>query len=724
MSVPAPPDRVLGSRAAALLDGDAVAERLGAALNEDVACRPRYARYKPRTSLLVQYDAVSGKTAALVHAWLFADARAARTWRSPSFRRLVERTRRRHPCLPVPAVFLDDLNVLVEVSPLDSRLPALVRAASAKKVARLLGDVAAPALRTATVDTVRHKPGRKALLRFETSHERLYLKVYADGASTRRFALTRQIESRGVPTAQALADVTQLGAVAYAEAPGERLADVARDQYRRWLRPTAEALRTLHARAPLDTRPPTERARIAAAGGAIDSLLPTLNGAGARLAAQIVARIDAYDGDLVVTHGDFYDDQLLVAPKQVVILDLDEARPGNPLVDVGNFLAHLSAQSEEEHRAVFLDACADAGFDLTGVLTFEAAALLALAVRPFRHLEPAWPTGVEELIELAAARLRADRARPGAADRNLPQLHRLVDPVAARPVIARTLGRPVGIAAVQVLRHKAGRRCTLRYQLDDGSCVFAKTYASRRAARVHESYRRLAVGGEVPIPVPLGWDEASRLVATAPLSGKPVHDRLTAGDRSLGAEIAELLHALHASGVVLERHHTLEDEISPLTARVERLKAAAPVLAATAQRCLSLSTTGCKRDWSWRWRPIHRDFYEDQLLADGAGLAMLDLDDAAMSEPAVDVANLIAHLRLRALLSPSKVAGPSAVARAFLRRYRALDDALDPCLVMFLFGATLLRLTDIHLPRPSGSVATGMLARSERALRLALAAAA
>jgi aminoglycoside phosphotransferase (APT) family kinase protein len=721
MSVPFPRDDALGPGAAAVVDGEAVAARLSPIAGSEVTCRPRYARYKPGTSLLVQYDATIGPTAVLVHAWLFTDARAARTSQGASFRRLVERTRRRHPNVPLQATFLPELNALVEVSPLDSRLPALARAASAKVVARLLGGAAPAALPKASVETVRHKPGRKAVLRFITPHERLYLKVYADGASSRRFALARAVAGRGIPTATALADIPQIGAVSYPEAPGERLADlIGTDEYRRWLGPAADALRAFHARAPIDARPRSQHSRVEVAGLAVDSLLPNLGGAGTRLAAEIAKRIETYNGALVLAHGDYYDDQLLVAPEQVVILDLDESRPAHPLVDVANFLAHMSVRGAESDRAAFLAACADAGFDLTGVLAFEAAALLALAVRPFRHLTPAWPERVEETMDLAAARLRADRLHRGPADSKLPQLHTLVDPVAARPVLERALGRPVGIGAVDVLRHKRGRRCTLRYQLLDGACVYAKTYAGRRAARVHDSYHRLTAAREIRIPVPLGWDKDLRLVATAPLRGRKLHDRLLAGDRRLGVEIAELLHSLHSSGVLLERRHSLDDEVAPLTDRVERLAATAPALSAAARRCLRFAREGCGRDWTWRLRPIHRDFYEDQLVTDGAGLAVLDLDDAAMSEPAVDVANLIAHLRLRALRSDNDAAGLNVVTRTFRRRYQALDPDLDAQLVSFLVGATLLRLADIHLPRAGEPLAADLLARAERALRLAI----
>ena len=43
-----------------------------------------------------------------------------------------------------------------------------------------------------------------------------------------------------------------------------------------------------------------------------------------------------------IAHNDFYDDQLIVTPDgRMALVDFEEAGPGDPLLDVGNFLAHL-----------------------------------------------------------------------------------------------------------------------------------------------------------------------------------------------------------------------------------------------------------------------------------------------------------------------------------------------------------------------------------------------
>ena len=43
-----------------------------------------------------------------------------------------------------------------------------------------------------------------------------------------------------------------------------------------------------------------------------------------------------------MAHNDFYDDQMLVLPDgRIALVDFEEAGPGDPMLDVGNFLAHL-----------------------------------------------------------------------------------------------------------------------------------------------------------------------------------------------------------------------------------------------------------------------------------------------------------------------------------------------------------------------------------------------
>ena len=50
-------------------------------------------------------------------------------------------------------------------------------------------------------------------------------------------------------------------------------------------------------------------------------------------------------------HNDFYDDQLVMLPEgKIALVDIEGAGPGDPMLDVGNFLAHLKWSSQVSRR--------------------------------------------------------------------------------------------------------------------------------------------------------------------------------------------------------------------------------------------------------------------------------------------------------------------------------------------------------------------------------------
>ena len=588
-----PPDPALPALPS-LLDADLVAE-----LSDLDIGRPTYIRYKRGTSCLVQYERA--------HAWIFADRRAAATWRRPAFRRHLERATRRHG-LDRPAVLVAELGALLQVHPTDFWLPHLVR---------LKGEL------------VRYKPGRKALVR----RKGLYWKTHADAAE-RRWRVARAIWRAGVPTPEPVAFRADRQAVAYAEVPGTRLADADRTRH---LEAVAEALEGLHW-AQVDAPAGDEAPGVVAAARVVAGLVPALATTVEGLAQALVERLPLVERPVVV-HGDFYDDQVLLTPHGAVLLDLDEVRLGDPRTDAANFRAHELVRGRETE---FGEEAPE----------LEAAALMRLAVGPFRRLEPEWPGEVERIVRLAEERLR------------LPQLRRCL-----------------ALPGAQLVRHKPGRRAVIRFP---ARRLYGKTYASDRGPRVYALLREVArlrpCGEDVAVPEPVAYDEELGLVLVRELSGVPVTDRLTA---ALAEQIGRALRSLHESDLRPPKVHTLEDELAPLAPRAERLRAL-PELAGLVERVLDVLAAPPD---AWQLRPAHRDFYDAQILVGGRGLAVLDWDDAALADPAVDVANFLAHLRLTA-------AAPE-VASSFRAAYGDVDDVL----VDLLEAATLLRLADIHLER-------------------------
>lgn len=720
--------------------------------------RPRYVRYKPGTNCLVQYEVAvrehpSGATRnTLAHVRLYADESAERIWSSRSYERLLTRAAHLHPDLVTGTALIRELRGVLELYPVDRELRALVRATSSERLQQALAEAALPSA-PRKLELVRYKPGRKALLRFELDSDgarRAYAKVSTSPTTRSTLELARAFRAAGIAAPGPLAWLPLLAAAVFDESPGARLADLrGSESYLEWMDSTAGVLARLHT---LEATVPglaaeDEGARIRSSAAAIGVLLPKLADESGRLGEQLSASIAARE-PLAVVHGDFYDDQLLVSD-EVVLIDLDQARLADPLLDAGNFAAHLTSDSTDaaaEAREAFLAAYfRRRRHRRRDALLFEAAALLKLAVEPFRRLEQDWPGEVERRVRLARSRFkeyrrgtptlprRGSRGRPRVHDPSMPQLEALQD----RAFMAHELRRHLGndAAALQdigVVRHKPGRRCTFVYEVRLGSpgdrrCalrLYGKTFASERGALVHEVLRRITAtrswGPRVLLPDPVVYVPSLKLLLQRAVPGNPVADALVTGDARLAASIAQALYTFHASGVELGRSHSLEKEVLPLNPRVDLLVASIPALGDPARRALALVREGSREQWPWRWQPAHRDFYYEQVLHGEHGISVLDFDDAAMSEPAVDVANFLAHLRLLGVKERGEPDGLASVASAFLERYRALDEQLDPRLVSFLEGATVLRLAHIYAVKPRGRrLAHHLLGESEQLLAAA-----
>ena len=680
--IPAPPHDPALPGLPTALDGDAVRTLLAPHVTDGcrlVSVRPAYVRYKPGTSCLVQYelDFAGRPGSTLAHVKLFAGVRAQKLWAKGSLQQLAAQ----NGSAPLAsAAHLPELGAVLHTFPVDPALPALVAAAS-------------PA-----AELVRYKPGRKALLRYGPA----YAKLYDDERAPLVFAAGRAVEAAGIATAHPLACFPSLRMAVHAEVAGVPLRDLHGGAFAAGVRAAGEALGALHAIAVPGLPRHTcadEAGELAAAARAVATLRPELGEDAARVAADVTDLLAELAGETTATHGDFSDDQVLVAADGVVLLDFDESRAAHPWRDVGNFLAHLALRGDDAARSSFLD-----GYGLTDderLRPFEAGALLKLAVDPFRRLEANWPIGLERRLALARGRLPSTTGRP--VDAALPQLAALTNP----SVVAAALGREV--LAATIVRHKPGRRCVLRYELD-GSVLYGKTYASDRGPRVFRNLQALAM------PEPVAFLAGLRLLLQPEVRGTPVRAALLAGEAQVAARIAEAVHALHRRPVTLAREHALADELNALRIRIEALTEHR----GRAQRCFARLERAAEEPCSWRSAPVHRDLYHDQVLLDDGRPILLDLDDAAMSEPALDVANFLAHLRLLALQEPQRRVDVAKAAAAFRSRYAALDPLLDPRLVRLLEAGTLLRLACIHAPlgRPLLRECEALLPAEAPAVRL------
>jgi Ser/Thr protein kinase RdoA (MazF antagonist) len=149
----------------------------------------------------------------------------------------------------------------------------------------------------------------------------------------------------------------------------------------------------------------------------------------------------------------------------------------------------------------------------------------------------------------------------------------------------------------------------------------------------------------IAVPEPIGTIGTFRMWLQRKVPGVRATEALTGvAGVACARRIAEAAAKIHRAGVPAAARHTMADELRILrdcfarltqdrphySSRLAALLAACERVAAETPRC---AATG-----------IHRDFYADQVLVDGARLYIVDFDLYCEGEPALDIGNFVGHL--------------------------------------------------------------------------------
>jgi Ser/Thr protein kinase RdoA (MazF antagonist) len=247
------------------------------------------------------------------------------------------------------------------------------------------------------------------------------------------------------------------------------------------------------------------------------------------------------------------------------------------------------------------------------------------------------------------------------------------------------VGAPV---VLRELKLKPGRRRTLHATGSAGNAI-VKVYASGRAATVAARVAALAGGPSQPrLPEVLLVDPALRLVVLSEVPGVPLRVAILDGDAEACRRAGTVLAGWHGfwrdRGPAALSPHTAERELELLRAHAGR--APTPVAAAVeASLAAAAVPWGCST-------VVHRDLYEEQVLL-GDEVGLIDLDDAALGPPELDVGNLLAHVDLLGRRSGRDLA---PMQEALLSGYSAGPAPLDAALLDRCRRLSLLRLACIH----------------------------
>jgi aminoglycoside phosphotransferase (APT) family kinase protein len=316
-------------------------------------------------------------------------------------------------------------------------------------------------------------------------------------------------------------------------------------------------------------------------------------------------------------------------------------------------------------------------------------------------------------------------------DEKLPGLGIALDAVAMKLWLACCMDLvPAGpesirACAVETLRYKPGKRCTLRYRLEtvdpengqthQRSCI-GKIYGDRQegeqvfATMVELSGRgfgRDAADG-IKIPHPYGYVSELQMLLLEDIAGTPLKRSLSSPE--LAAHLraaARALAKIHGCSLRVTRSYAVEERLATLKRGVARAAQVCPDLTEPFEVSLGRILASAAGVHCPEPVLVHRDFQYNQVLLgreqDGPvpAVTVIDFDTLCHGDPAIDVGNFLGHLRWQGFL----LAWPEEDVRqhvdAFLAGYHPRMPSDLAGRVDFHYRASLLRIACLASLRPA-----------------------
>jgi len=436
-SVPLPQDEVL-TGLPLLLDLEAVRERLNTEGASVEGGQVFYLRYKPKTSCIAAYefdrlDAATGEKKPAIYygkgmttnAYLMAATKAEN-----------------HRWVDVPAgpsvTRFDGACALLFAFPNDSILDGLRILEEPKKLQRFLyehfssypSDEWRLSDKRLATELVRYKPERRAVFRSRTkaihreSEEKekveVYWRVYGENQGVEVFRrmefLRGNLSEKNILTVPVPFGYEPERQILLMEALSGRplLELLSTEQAGTAVAKTAAALPRLHTLS--DGNLPAWRsedflAEASETAKMLSALLPDRTAWIEELLKKLQGREPESQLSFSFVHGDFHYGQIIANADKIGFIDFDRSHSGNPLADVGNFLAHLKLLEFEQRlpqtetlAETFIDTYADAGKikpERSELNWWTALSFFLLAVGPFRRLESDWPEKTGRILSVA-----------------------------------------------------------------------------------------------------------------------------------------------------------------------------------------------------------------------------------------------------------------------------------------------------------------------------------
>lgn len=397
-------DRCIPGLATILAPGrlaETVNARLGATKIDDIEID--YIRYKPGMNCIARYSMSVG--GARLNAYAKAHGPDARSKLDKAVKRATSESLLGPGRLP-----LDEERIVFSVFPNDAKLKALQALSAQTKKERLLQRVFGPDSRWQAGEldqSLNYKPERRYVARLRlTSGELALLKFHTRQGYQRALRSNRP--------ANIIGHSQRRSVIAHSWLEGRTLRELsgAGQVLPHHITAAANALADFHNGSP-ETGLPVDRAAqikmIEALGEQAGFLLPSLRYRATRAAARLADGITSIDSIQLPVHGDFYDKQVVINGTSAALIDMDSARLDDPLVDLGNYAAHMerlclsggqSPGETRQHLLTLMTSYESAGGAVSEsrLRHFLAVGLFSLLNQPFRDFEEHWPETMDRIL--------------------------------------------------------------------------------------------------------------------------------------------------------------------------------------------------------------------------------------------------------------------------------------------------------------------------------------
>ncbi len=227
---------------------------------------------------------------------------------------------------------------------------------------------------------------------------------------------------------------------------------------------------------------------------------------------------------------------------------------------------------------------------------------------------------------------------------------------------------------LQTLRYKPERRFVAKLDTIN-RCNIVKVYAAESDyQKAKKGALLLSAAADPSCPRLHGHSHRFRALVFEYINGTLLTDLMSsdAPDFEIFASVGKALAAFHRTGykgLTKRDATTLQSEMNATSSLLTHLM---PHLKVSVQR-IHLALTELLEASPMRQTLIHGDFYADQIIIRNDEPVILDLDEAALGEPAIDLGNFVAHLEMAAGSEKIPLQRVEEIRKSFCNGYRSND---------------------------------------------------